>query len=641
MKLPLSFWVFAIAGFIAPVAVADQQEEEINWGQKTSPVALHASGVASGVSATNYLNFSAKVDTRGFINVWKLRHDVALLEPLKAKDLGDKSCGSQQEYEGDDQEYEGDADRSSLNEEEFKRREMAAAHIQAIEANQVRECVAKMNMAHQVYADAFQAFNATWLPALIEAMHRGDLVAEVILRQCSTTPVIDRSNIESTCTNDRVRKKIAVKRLKEIGFAPAFELTEEPGYWEFDSGSSYSTQGRLALQEIILYTIAEGNLGNIPNDATGCQEEPDFNSNNRLIQEALFRVRQAFTFSWRRDETDFLKLVRQPIRSKELTWGPATLTTLPDRIFLTSISIHANRFHYAGGLTRNAMQSLDPCWGMGLHFADISSDVKTLVDAEQASIDRYLTQDPRWGVFLMKRIGHHEWLPYDMEPEPTKLGSEWMGHWVVSNSYEDFVLSGEKSEASADIYLDGATPRISIKSNLKRDAWPYDISGCTLRDSGGVSLQGILGSINNSVLGDLDNIVTSHSVGDLSKEAKWINKETGLVNGLEPFGEKQGYRQILMQCEDGESTGSEVVRFLLLGKDTLVEVAVPYLRGGSVYVRHFKRPASLSSHQGFITRAVTIQKYAYSRTAQFIASIILLLVLTWGIVIIYRKLRRR
>lgn len=612
---------------------------------------MPVSDVASGVAATNIPRLAAKTDDRGFINVWQLRHDVALIEPLAVADQGEGACESRQEYEGG----EDAADPSTLS----KRREVGAASIRRqmeAAAAKERECVTQARAAHQSYIDAFHAFNASWLPVLTEAMRRSDPVAEVILRQCSTTPVIDRSNIESTCAADPAEKRKAVARLKEIGFAPAFELTEEPGYWESGPGRSYSTKGRLALQEIILSAIAAGNLGNIPSAATGCiLEEYDFRHNSRLIQEARFRVQQAFTFSWSDNQTDSLKLVRHPIRATELTWGPATLTTLPDRIFLNSIVARTPQSASGGGYTPDVMRRIDPCLGLGLHLSDTYHDVHDLVHEENASIEHYLNLDPRWGVFLMKRIGHHEWLPNDMEPEPTKLGNEWMGHWVLSKTYEDFSTASENHKGGADIYLDGATPHITIKTDVPEHSWPSDITRCTLHGSGTLTPPGKNGSTVATVLGDLDKIVEWRGDRVLIRSDNWVNKKTGLVNGLEPFEEGKRYQQILLLCEGGEEAGSEAVRFLLLSNDTLIEVSRPLLHSGAVYIRHFRRPMAFSVlgvvsentasfweflNSTWVSITVAAQDILQQPWVRFTFGIVLLVGLMWGFVIVMIKMRR-
>lgn len=56
-----------------------------------------------------------------------------------------------------------------------------------------------------------------------------------------------------------------------------------------------------------------------------------------------------------------------------------------------------------------------------------------------------------------------------------------------------------------------------------------------------------------------------------------------------PFDPKKRYKQVLVQCEAGESLENDRVRFLLLAGDTLVEVAAEQPYKASIFVRHYRR----------------------------------------------------
>ncbi|MES2018124.1 MAG: hypothetical protein V4484_16675 [Pseudomonadota bacterium] len=65
------------------------------------------------------------------------------------------------------------------------------------------------------------------------AIRRGDKVAEVIFLVCHTTPVLDRSDIKSTCEKDERRRVVAIKRLAEMGANIDRYLAQNPRWGVF------------------------------------------------------------------------------------------------------------------------------------------------------------------------------------------------------------------------------------------------------------------------------------------------------------------------------------------------------------------------------------------------------------------------
>lgn len=65
------------------------------------------------------------------------------------------------------------------------------------------------------------AFNAVWKPLLLAATHRGDAMAEVVLRLCETVDLLDRSGIASDCSPTPDARQLAWQRLDAVGWAPA------------------------------------------------------------------------------------------------------------------------------------------------------------------------------------------------------------------------------------------------------------------------------------------------------------------------------------------------------------------------------------------------------------------------------------
>jgi hypothetical protein len=92
---------------------------------------------------------------------------------------------------------------------------------------QMESCIAETKLAYVNYTEARKKFNDTWLPILFIAIMKGDEVAEVIMRQCETTHVLDRNELESSCDSSSARCAKAKERLQEIGFIPAIDISDE------------------------------------------------------------------------------------------------------------------------------------------------------------------------------------------------------------------------------------------------------------------------------------------------------------------------------------------------------------------------------------------------------------------------------
>ena len=69
-----------------------------------------------------------------------------------------------------------------------------------------KNCQATADLEKQVFEKARAVFMREWGAALLAAINKGDEVAEVIWRQCNTTPVIERSGLASTCDSDPGRR---------------------------------------------------------------------------------------------------------------------------------------------------------------------------------------------------------------------------------------------------------------------------------------------------------------------------------------------------------------------------------------------------------------------------------------------------
>lgn len=531
---------------------------------------------------------SPTVDARGFIDVWQLRHDLAIIEPFVANDTS-HLCRL---------EYESDGNGDVVTEEQRQQRQMRADKAHA----QEEICRANVQKSIDDYNRLRDAFNAAWMPVLLEAIQKGDQVAEVILLNCETSPVIDRSRISSTCTNWGA----AVRRLKEIEFAAAIP----PAFCSDNNcGQPYGI-GTLTMQNHVLDAFRNGAFGQVPYAAT--IDAPDDGTNdlkykiarNRaLINAAAQDVQRAFVYgpseyvNGKAPHHVKLSLNRSVLFPPFLAWGPDLILggerhhqshwrTNPYSPALCKAGyipgtplcrqVFFGRAPQINPKERNL--ALDPeRWIVAPEF---EADLTRLLQRSNESIATALALDPRWSVFLLNRIGHHEWVPEGMQSPNGQIDRAWVGRWQLTRQYVEFVPQPLVAGAVARIEAEGAATRITIKSTGEQVSPLRDVTNCMLRYSGGATLRG------------KEPFGKPHNIG------KWgynTSKDTaryspcGGLNGLDPLDPATQYKQVLMQCEGAEMPSNDSVRFLLRNGDTMIEFASEGPDGKDLYIRHFSR----------------------------------------------------
>ncbi|RUL78151.1 hypothetical protein [Dyella choica] len=499
------------------------------------------------------------------LDVWKLREEVAALEAIEATDNTDP-C-----YPETDDSAQGPTPKET---EEYEKK--AAA------------CVEKTQNSYAAYRKAWEAFNAKWLPLFREAIQHGDQVAEVIMRQCETTSVLDRHAFETTCDEDSARRSLARKRLVEIGFLPALDLSDElnPG----GLVPADSPRQRELNQLAVMKKFRGGALGfnHMLVDFTGnAGTDGELALARRwALMEAISQdAPRAFTFiagytdTWNTDAFATLRLNRKPTTPGYMTWGPA--------------------MYYGGGkapYTGPRYWRLSPEEFYSSH--DVGSKVavagRGVVDFEQSRtqllaeiesyIHRYLTQDPRWGVFLIRRIGFHEWVPEGMASQTGQLDPSWEGNWILEKEGADWARPLSPASGHAQIRRQGDRTLISMATDHHEEPL-QDVEDCELRYSGGstylpkVEAQGQ--DLGETLLGDFYANGPTRAGSFLAVGA---NREA-----VAPFDPQMRYRQVLMQCGKAEAPDATRVRFLLLAGDTLVEFAAARPFDGTLAVRHYRR----------------------------------------------------
>jgi len=480
-----------------------------------------------------------KVDARGYIDVWALRSDVAHVESLYATEDTER-CDP-----------EGDPDEQ-LSQRQMARRQREAA-----------ACEAKVVAAYKLYREEQQRLNRAWEPVLRAAMQKGDAVAEVILRQCETTVVLDRSNVESTCDQKPERRALAVRRLDAIGFLPATDNSEQVAR-DWSNPGAKPNQHEIN-QLAILKKVRGGALGYDESLVHGPGNQPSEknlleNMRRALLLEAVREdVQRAFTYSSPVAEFRELRLVRKPALPRDLTFG--------DRHHGSSPS------YWRVELVRESFRDYRDVVVGGFGDARFMKEREALLAEIDASIERYLKQEPRWRVFLLRRIGHHEWVPEGTESTTHKLDPAWLGKWTLVRETADWSSAMATREGTAEIYRDGEFYRITTAAASKYEPF-IDVSRCRLRYSGGSTLlppakpEGDVGDAGDTLLGYM-----SHGPHP---------------DAVAPFDVRKRYKQVLMQCPGAEESDSVRSRFLLLAGDTLVEMEiVPWQSQPSV--RHYQR----------------------------------------------------
>jgi hypothetical protein len=313
--------------------------------------------------------------------------------------------------------------------------------------------------------------------------------------------------------------------------------------------------------------------------------------------------RRAFTLrrdgpgtGWNTESFGTLRLNRKPLTPGRLTWGSEA---------------------HAGGYS---------------HPPDKRRPRGNIEEGE-AYIDKYLKQDPRWSVFLLHRLGHHEWVPEGMKSTTHALNSEWVGIWQMERGTKDWASPMEPRKGRAIIKQNGEFTQITI--DAERETEPLlNVTDCTLRYSGGLtyrpeqsdvaSVSTILGYFlptgahrlrgsradtdrvfreiraRTETLRDRDAITKvlaslDLAVNEILTGTFWGNRTN--KEAVAPFDPKKNYRQVLMQCRNAESDESSRLRFLLLAGDTLVEFGAeaPYIPWRkedptvTLHVRHYRR----------------------------------------------------
>ena len=512
----------------------------------------------------------AKIDARGFIDVWQLRTDVAVVEALQASDDTDRCY----------QEGDGDGDAPPPTAAQILRDQKAEAR-----------CLAKVKRDYEVYRQAFAKFNAIWLPAVREAMAKGDPVAEVIARLCDTTPALDRTNMESTCSEAPARRAIALQKLAATKFRPAFLLAsrqDNPVY--HNDRLPHEPRQKAVIQEMEEGLLdIDGSYRGIDGNVVTERDSLD----DRIRSVVIAEVDREAPRKW----SVGLSINLKPTTSSYLTWGRAA--------------------HYGGGngiytgpMWRSSVQKVWVSRGpngekaiSGRGVQPFEQMLRKLLASTEANIERYLKADPRWGVFLLQRIGHHEWVPQQATSRSQLIDASWLGTWTLEKWSDDWstpmqspplqaILSStgeltslaKPTSSYAVISRNGELTQITLRAQRTTETLP-NVSDCTLRYSGASTYLPELGPEGQKSTATL----LGYFYRNGGAPSGGFYDDCANRDAVAPFDPKKRYKQVLMQCQGAESAESDRVRFLLLAGDVLVEFGASAPYGKPLAVRHYRR----------------------------------------------------
>lgn len=510
---------------------------------------------------SNNQNFQPRTDEREYIDVWKLLHDIQLIP----EDL------SHNEFYGCfDDTYPPDMDESDFTQFKFENYPQA-----------IRSCIKKSQQHRTTYLNTIKSFNKVWLPVLMNAVSKGDPVAEIILRKCEITPVIDRRQIESTCSPVESARKVAQKRVMEIHFVPAIDYPKQefsndcPN--EYECMKSYKLSDTQELELVkhgkidYLTPISRPYAGYSGGFYVKFEVEALHQRRSAVVDAIVADIPRTFTLPGIP-----LSLHRKHMLPDQLTWGRTGQNWRSDSQTWAIVRADKNK----GGVH----EKNDIRVGIsGKGVKEFETLRLTLIKDIELNLQKFLQQDPRWGVFLLNRIGHNEWLPNGLNSNTHRIREPLAGKWVLEKYTDDWRKPMHPLYAIAEIKQENEHTHITIEAKESDDPHantnePFsNVKNCLLRYSGGSTIIPELGTNGQKP----DKTLFGDMHGKMYEEGE--NKEA-----VAPFNPRKKYRQILMQCEKAESPESDRTRFLFYTGKYLVEVGKRY-PNDPISIRHYRR----------------------------------------------------
>lgn len=362
------------------VGSCNNGRQKIVYARLTKPLSENQPSVQTRQSAAP----ANMVDTRGFVDVWMLRKEMIALSNTPT---GQNECSR---GEGDDEDYLATLKtrKARLEYERKQRKENALAR--KAEARCESDNLRQRKQFEQLHT----TFNARWLPVLKSATKLGDPVAEVVLRLCETTPLLDRGGIAADCSEKADDKTFARQRLEMIGFKPALHNYASTCGKNGSASIECNQRGNIAHYERILSVMRTGYLA-VAESWNTCQYGGETPELDKLAQECqrLMNLMMAVSAGTNRFYTvgpidrgveglHRLSLQRPILRGE------------------AGIPSKAWPFDSRGIVTRVDWRPFsDPNFQQKFY-----SELDKTVQEIETSIADDLLKEPRWAVFLVERL---------------------------------------------------------------------------------------------------------------------------------------------------------------------------------------------------------------------------------------------
>lgn len=363
------------------------------------------------------LTESLAVDARGFVNVWELRKDVIALSSMPS---GQSECS---QGEGDDEAAPKTKNARLAYE---RKRRMEQAFVQW----EVQKCEQDNLQKMEAFEQQSVAFNKRWLPVLNSAMQLGDPVAEVVLRLCETTPLLDRKNIAADCSEAAADKDFARQRLERIGFLPALHnyISTNHGndsrqrHEDCSRGNSSKSmecgiRADIARYRRILSVMLTGYMA-VAESWNTCQISGATPEQDKLVEECqrLMKLMMAISAGTNRFYAS------GPIDGGVKGLAPLTLQR-PILKGESGVPTYGYQFDKRGFVTRNDWRPFSDPNFSAIFYAELDKTVQEI----DINIANDLSKEPRWAVFLIERLTQKLYDAMDitnpMRPTSSEVGS--------------------------------------------------------------------------------------------------------------------------------------------------------------------------------------------------------------------------
>jgi hypothetical protein len=438
------------------VSVEQNIEEEVgrtvgrcNNGRQKIIYARFAKPVSENKPSVQAMQSAATigmVDTRGFIDVWMLREDVIALSSLPR---GQNECSRS---EGDDEDYLATLKtrmaRLAYQRKHRKEEALARKAEDRCEADNLRQ--------RKRFEQLHTAFNARWLPTLNNATKLGDPVAEIVLRLCETTPLLDRSEVAADCSGKPDDKAFARQRLEIIGFKPAlhkYTPTAHAEDWHQrpticgkrdNASSECSYRADIARYERILSVMRTGHLA-VAESWNTCQIGGSTPELDILAEECqrLMNLMMAVSAGTNQFYT---------VGSIDGGMEGLTQMSLQRPILRGDAGIPRKEWPYdtRGMVTRNDRRKFTDPDFQRKFYAELDKTVQEI----ETNIADDLLKEPRWAIFLVKRMAGKMYDSLDTQ-NPNKPTSADIANFEKNSPRSQAVRREQEIERQKTIsYLD-------------------------------------------------------------------------------------------------------------------------------------------------------------------------------------------